>query len=166
MDKWIIWCHRDAEQDALEKAFKGDCVSIRGSTSHDDREQMELAWREGNVPIMITKPSVFGWGMNWQHCAKMVSVGLSDSFEQLIQSEWRIDRFGQTKPVHHYVITHELEGAVVRNIERKEKQYNAMMDQLVQHISIHTDLGHTSRITNDYNPQQVMRLPVWLKEAT
>lgn len=135
MDKWIIWCNLNSEQDALEKAFVGDCVSIRGDTPMEHREAMELSWREGDVPIMITKPSVFGFGMNWQHCHKAAYVGLSDSFEQLDQSVHRIHRFGQVNPCDVYIITSELEGAVVRNIERKREDHTRMTDNMIAHMS-------------------------------
>jgi hypothetical protein len=82
LDKWLIWCNLNKEQDALEKAFTGKCVSIRGNTPYDKRLVDEKAWREGEMPIMISKPSVFGFGMNWQHCNKIAFVGLSDCYDE------------------------------------------------------------------------------------
>ncbi|MDA8223473.1 MAG: DNA methyltransferase [Desulfitobacterium hafniense] len=131
MEKWIIWCNLNVEQDALKKLFGDKCVSIQGSTPNDKKEEMERQWREGEVPILISKPKVFGFGMNWQHCSKMAFVGLSDSFEQLYQAIRRCWRFGQTKPVDVYIITAKAEGAVVRNIQRKEDDFNTMLDGMI-----------------------------------
>jgi len=131
MDKWLIWCNLNAEQDALAKAFGDKCVSVQGSTPHDKRLEMEKAWREGDVPVLVSKPEIFGFGLNWQHCNKMAFVGLSDSFEQYFQAVRRCWRFGQDKPVDVYVITAEAEGAVVKNIERKEADFKEMLSGMI-----------------------------------
>lgn len=131
MEKWLIWCNLNKEQDALEDTFEGHCVSIRGDTPHEKRLDMEKSWREGDVPIMISKPSVFGFGMNWQHCHNVVFVGLSDSFEEYYQSVRRCWRFGQKEQVKVYVITSEKEGAVVKNIKRKERDFEAMLHGMI-----------------------------------
>lgn len=133
--KLLIWCGLNAEQDALKKHFGDKCVSIQGSTPLDARIKMEQEWRLGNVPILISKPDIFGFGVNWQHCNSMAFVGLSDSFEQLYQSVRRCWRFGQTKPVNAYIITSKAEGAVVRNIEQKERKFNDMLSGMISATS-------------------------------
>ena len=152
MEKWLIWCDLNKEQDALEKAFAGHCVSVRGSTSHDDRMKFEKAWREGDVPIMISKPSVFGFGMNWQHCHNVIFTGLSDSFEQYYQAVRRCHRFGQKNPVNVYVITSEAEGAVVKNIKRKEKEFEVMLSGMIAETQEITkaNLQSVHRETDEY----------------
>ena len=112
MDKWIIWCDLNDEQDLLEKMYGDKCLSIRGSTPDDKKIEYERRWREEDTPILITKASMFGHGLNWQHCSNMIFVGLSDSYEQLYQAIRRCWRLGQTKPVNVYIITSEAEGAV------------------------------------------------------
>jgi len=131
---WIIWCDLNAEQDALAKMFGPFCVSIQGSTDHERRIELELRWRERRVPVLITKPAVFGFGMNWQHCARMAFVGLSDSYEQFYQAVRRCWRFGQKEDVHCHVITGEREGAVVTNIRRKEADAQRMNDSMLEHM--------------------------------
>jgi len=152
MEKWLIWCNLNKEQDALEKEFDGVSVSIRGSTPHEDRIEMERSWREGDVPIMITKPSVFGFGMNWQHCHNVVFVGLSDSFEEYYQAVRRCWRFRQTEQVNVYVITSEREGAVVKNIKRKERDFDAMLKGMIAATQEITkeNLKATIRETDQY----------------
>ena len=164
-EKWLIWCNLNAEQDELAKLFKGRCVSIDGQTPDDKKIQMEKEWREGNVPILITKPKIFSFGMNWQHCSKEVFVGLSDSFEQVYQAIRRCWRFGQENPVDIYFVTAETEGAVVRNIERKEKEFNEMLQGMISATQEITrkNLRGTERETDEYNPAVEMKLPEWLK---
>jgi superfamily II DNA or RNA helicase len=134
-EKWLVWCNLNAEQDALAGLFLDDAVSISGATGESQRIEMDRAWREGPVPILISKPSIFGYGMNYQHCHNVVFLGLSDSYEQFYQAVRRCWRFGQKSAVECHVITAETEGAVVRNIERKEKQAQGMADGMVKHMS-------------------------------
>lgn len=133
-EKWLIWCNLNDEQNELEKAFGKRCVSVQGSTKPDKRLEYEQSWRLGDVPIMISKPSVFGFGMNWQHCARVIFVGLSDSYEQYYQAKRRVWRFGQASEVQCYIITSEAEGAVVQNIERKEADANKMATSMAEHM--------------------------------
>ena len=149
----------------LEKAFGKRAASIRGNTPDDDRIRLELEWRKGDVPILCTKPSMFGHGMNWQHSSRQAFVGLSDSFENKLQAEARSHRYGQNEEVHIHDIVSEIEGAVSRNQERKEQQHFALMDGLVAHMrtAMAEELGSTVRTEEAYNPSKVMRLPVWLK---
>jgi len=93
--------------------------------------------------VIISKPSIAGWGLNWQHCAHVAFVGLSDSWEAFYQAIRRSWRFGQTREVHCYVITSETEGAVVRNIERKERQAADMMAGLVKEMAIYQEVTQT-----------------------
>lgn len=168
MDKWLIWCDLNDEQDAIEKLFEGKCVSVRGSTPADKRLEYERAWREGEAPIMITKPLVFGWGMNWQHCNKMAFVGLSDSFEQVFQAIRRCYRFGQMKPVDVYMITSTLEGAVSVNIKRKEDDFRKMIGEMVKYTKDITaeSIRSADRDVTEYKPGRKMIIPSWLRSES
>ena len=165
MDKWIIWCNLNKEQDALEKAFGDQCVSVRGSTPHEKRVECVNAWQRGDIPIMISKPQVFGFGMNWQHCHNVVFVGLSDSFEEYYQAVRRCWRFGQKEQVNVYVITSEKEGAVVKNIKRKESDFEKMLSGMISETQELTkqNLKQTCHSIDEYNPKVEMTLPTWLK---
>jgi hypothetical protein len=136
-EKWVLWCDRNDEQAALEKAFGGTQVSIHGKTNPEDRLSLETSWRLGAPRDLITKPALFAWGMNWQHANKMVFVGVSDSFEQQYQAIRREWRFGQKNPVDVYFIYSEAERAVIRNIQRKEKQAMEMFEEIVRHTKGH-----------------------------
>lgn len=126
----IIWCNLNGESEALTKAING-AVEIRGSHSPEYKERTMLDFINGEVAKLVTKPSIFGFGLNLQHCCKQVFVGLSDSFEEYYQAVRRCWRFGQTKPVDVYVITAETEGAVVANIKRKERDFEAMLSGMI-----------------------------------
>lgn len=129
-DPWIIWCNMNEESEKLTKAISGS-IEIRGSHKPEYKEQTMIGFSNGSIQKLVTKPSIAGFGMNWQHCSKMAFVGLSDSFEQLYQAIRRCWRFGQTKQVDVYIITAKAEGAVVRNIQRKEDDFNAMLDGMI-----------------------------------
>jgi hypothetical protein len=119
---------------------------------------------DGEVRVLVSKPSIAGWGMNWQHCNKVAFVGLSDSYEQFYQAVRRCWRFGQTKPVDCYVITSSAEGAVVRNIERKERDAMAMASNMVEHMraEMNRAVHGTERNTTEYKPTKKMTTPAWL----
>lgn len=147
----IIWCNLNSESDALAKAIE-DAVEIRGSHSPEYKEKAMLDFTEGKITKLVTKPSIAGFGMNWQHCCKQVFVGLSDSFEQYFQAVRRCWRFGQTKPVDVYVITADTEGAVVANIRRKESDFEEMLSGMISATQEITrgNIQGTSRDAADY----------------
>jgi hypothetical protein len=99
--------------------------------------------------------------MNWQHCSNVVFVGLSDSFEKYYQAVRRCWRFGQKNPVNVHVIVANTEGAVVSNIERKERNANEMITKLVAHMGRH--YSHT-RNDSRYDGSVDMQLPTWMEE--
>lgn len=129
-DTWIVWCDLNAESDMIKKAIDGS-VEIRGSHDIDYKEKMMNSFSDGNIRVLVTKPSIAGFGMNWQHCSNIAFVGLSDSFERYYQAVRRCWRFGQTKQVNVHIITSEKEGAVVKNIKRKEKDFKRMLKGMI-----------------------------------
>lgn len=132
-EPWLIWCNLNSESDALAKAIP-DTVEVRGSDSVEAKEAAMNAFTRGEIRVMVTKPSIAGFGMNWQHCRNVAFVGLSDSWEQYYQAVRRCWRFGQTRPVNVWIITAETEGAVVANIKRKEKDAESMAQNMVDHM--------------------------------
>lgn len=165
-DQWVIWCDLNDESAALTKSISG-AIEVRGSDTRKHKIDSMHAFTRGDIRVLVSKPSIFGWGANWQHCHKMAFVGLSDSFEQMYQAERRCWRFGQKSPVDVYVITSEAEGAVVRNIERKQAEYELMSAAMVGHMkhAMEFELGVSRSLQMEYNPQKLMELPEWLKEV-
>ena len=115
---FVWWCNLNAESEALAKSIP-DAVELRGSDSDEDKERKLNDFTEGRIRILVTKASLTGFGMNWQHCRDTGFVGLNDSFEQVFQAIRRFWRFGQAKPVNVHFIAAETEGAVVANLRRK-----------------------------------------------
>jgi DNA modification methylase len=157
LDKVVIWCGLDKEQSLLADVFGNLCVSVHGALSPDEKENRELAWREGDIPVMITKSKIFGFGMNWQCCHNMVFYGLNDSWEtyyQCIRREWR---YGQTKPVNVYIIMHEAETEIYQNVLRKDAMAKRLRGLLIEHIKDYTkeELGVTEKLTSDYQEKTV-----------
>jgi DNA modification methylase len=141
-EQWIVWCDLNAESEALARTIP-DAVEVRGSDTPEHKEQSILAFADGTIRVLVTKPTITGYGVNWQGCARMAFVGLSDSYEQQYQAIRRCWRFGQTRPVEVHVVTAETEGAVVKNIERKEKHAAHMMESIVKHMN--HEIGITSQ---------------------
>lgn len=164
MDQWLVWCNLNSEADAL-KALIPDAIEISGSDQPDVKERAAVDFAAGRIRVLISKPLIFGMGLNFQRCHKMAFVGLSDSFEQYYQSVRRCWRFGQEHPVDVCIITADTEGAVVENIQRKEKQFEEMLSGMIavtQNIT-KDNIRSTARQTTGYNPQESMTLPAWLK---
>lgn len=160
---FMWWCNLNAESEALTAAIPG-AVETKGSDSEDVQERKLIDFIEGRTRVLISKPSVCGFGMNFQHCADTGFVGLNDSFEQVYQAVRRFWRFGQTKPVNVHFIASEIEGAVVANLKRKEADAERMAAAMVLHMA---DLSARAvrgveRDKGEYNPTQPIRMPEWL----
>lgn len=134
-DQWMVWCNLNDESEALSRSITG-AVEVTGSDSEAHKENSVIAFCKGEIQRMVSKSLIYGYGMNLQNCHKTAIVGLSDSWEQFYQLIRRFWRFGQKHPVDCYVIVSETEGAVVRNIERKEQQAKEMMDGMVEQMKI------------------------------
>lgn len=133
---WIIWCDLNDESAMLTELING-AVEIRGSNTPEYKEKAMIDFSDGKIKRLVSKSSICGFGMNWQHCHNMAFVGLSDSFESMYQATRRCWRFGQKRQVNVHVITADTEGAVVKNIKRKETQANELFDRIVQNMNIH-----------------------------
>lgn len=93
-----------------------------------------MGFADGKIRVLVTKPRIAGFGMNWQHCSHMAFVGLSDSYEAFYQAVRRCWRFGQNDEVMAHLIYSEIEGNVIENIKRKERESQRMADGMVQHM--------------------------------
>lgn len=151
-ESWLIWCNLNSESDALKKAIKG-AVEVKGADSVEHKEDALFDFAEGKITRLVSKPSIAGYGMNFQVCHNMAFVGLTDSWEQYYQAVRRCWRFGQDNPVNVHIITAETEGFVVDNIKRKEVDADKMAREMLEHM---TDLnaeaikGASSRIKDEY----------------
>lgn len=132
-EPWILWCNLNGESEALCAAIP-DAVEVKGSDSIDRKEDRLAKFTAGKVRMLVSKPSICGFGMNWQHCRNVAFVGLSDSWESYYQAVRRCWRFGQTMQVNVYIVTADTEGQVVENIRRKEQDASRMAENIVSHM--------------------------------
>lgn len=130
-EQWVVWHGLNDEGVNLAKALGSSAVLIEGKTPDAERVSREERWRNGQASTIITKPGMFGFGLNWQHCHNVMYLGLSDSFEQWYQSIRRCWRFGQKSPVNVVIVTTDAEAAIVDNIKRKERNASDMAAGIV-----------------------------------
>ena len=125
----ILWCSTNEEQLELKRALPG-AVSVIGSDSPEFKEWALLGFSKGEFKTLITKPSIAGFGMNWQHCNRMAFVTLSYSYEMLHQAIRRCYRFGQTRPVNVHLLYSEHDNAVRQSLEFKSQAHLSMLDEM------------------------------------
>lgn len=165
LEPWLIWCDLNAEQDALRVAFGDLAFSVQGSDTEEHKEYAIRAWLRGERPVMISKVSILGFGLNFQHCARMAFVGVTDSFEAYYQAVRRCWRFGQKRPVDVHVFASQQEGAVVANLRRKEQDARAMADAMAEETmdAVRENIIGRSKDTNPYNPSARLIVPSFLE---
>lgn len=129
--QWLVWCGLNAEQDAVKAALGDECVSVSGNDDEDAKCDRERLWRSGAARVLASKPAIFGFGMNWQHCHKMLFLGLGDSYESYYQSIRRCWRFGQKNPVDVRIVISDAEGSIAANVRRKEQDASRMASGVV-----------------------------------
>ena len=166
-EPWMIWCELNDESAALTKAISG-AVEVAGSMTEEAKADRLLGFAEGRYQILVSKPSIAGWGMNYQHCARMIFAGASHSYEQTYQAVRRCWRYGQKRDVHVYIIRAETEGAISANMARKEADAQRMADGMLDHMRDAQRLAirGSAKEWNPYQPGVEMTIPAWCtKEA-
>jgi len=161
-EPYVIWCDTDYEADAILEEL-GDTwgvVEVRGSMTADRKEAALDAFSDGAARVMVTKPSVAGFGLNWQHCARAVFVGRSFSYEAWYQAVRRFWRFGQEREVQVHIVVAEGEDSIARVIDRKADDHAemkaAMRDAMLRSSSI------SSAVKVPYMPTHKGMLPSWI----
>lgn len=150
-EPWLIWCHLNDEAEMLKSMIEG-AVNVQGSDSVEFKTDAMMRFSRGELRVLISKPKICGYGMNWQHCARMAFVGLDDSFEKFYQAVRRCYRFGQKRHVQVHVFTAENEGQILLNLKRKETQHHEMSQKMVEHMKdiMNAELQGTSNIVDEY----------------
>jgi len=160
-EPWIVWCDTDYEADALT-ALMPDAIEVRGSMPTEMKEERLIGFSSGEIPALITKSSIAGFGLNWQHCARAAFVGLSFSYEAYYQAIRRIWRFGQQRPVNVHIALAETEGMIWNTIQRKARDHESM--KLAMNAAMREAvLAHETKLP--YRPKQAASIPSWLRGA-
>lgn len=160
-EPWIIWVDTDYEADAVQ-ALLPDAVEVRGSMSPEEKEERIVAFSEGKTRVLISKASITGFGLNWQHCARMAFAGLSFSFESYHQSVRRCWRFGQTRPVHVHVAMADTEKAIIDIITRKADGFEEMGEAMRRAMQLASN-SQVARVP--YAPKRSVQLPSFVRAA-
>lgn len=163
---WVVWCDLNDEGNALTDAIDG-AIQIAGSDSVDTKEERLIAFASGGPRVMVSKPSICGFGLNWQHAARMAFVGVTDSYEAYYQAVRRCWRFGQKREVHVHIFASKAEGAIVANLKRKERDAIAMAESLSAetHDAVMAQIIGAKRESNFYNAAQRVAVPSFLGAA-
>jgi DNA modification methylase len=132
-EQWLVWCGLNDESKALTSAID-DAVEVKGSDSLDSKIESLESFQAGGIRVLVTKPKIAGFGMNFQNCHNMAFVGLSDSWEAYYQAIRRCYRFGQQSPVNVYITLGDVEQEIYHNITRKEKQASEMANRLIENV--------------------------------
>ena len=150
----LVWCHMNEEGKSLAGMIDG-AVEVAGSDTDEAKEERLLAFAAGQARVLVTKPKIGAWGLNFQHCNHMTFFP-SHSFEQYYQAVRRCWRFGQTRPVHVDIVATEGEADVLKNLQRKSDQAEKMFSAMVAQMNNAIEIERQRSITNN------MEVPSWL----
>ena len=162
-DPWVIWCELNDESESLAKMIDG-AIEVSGSMENDEKERRVLSFVRGDSRVIVSKMSICGFGMNWQHCANVAFVGATHSYEQTYQAIRRCWRFGQTRPVTVHSVRADTDSAVTANLKRKERDAAKMAEAMLEHmrdIQSNEVRGSVRQFTA-HNPTASIIVPSWL----
>lgn len=160
-DNWLVWCDYNNESAELHKAIP-ESVEVVGSDSPDYKAESALKFADGEIKALVSKPSIYGFGMNFQNCHEVIFCGISDSYEQFYQAIRRCWRYGQESPVNVHIILSEAEINVLDNIKKKQAQMDELQNNMVDLMRDVTmsEIKHTTRITTEYRPEKELKLVI------
>lgn len=150
-EPWIVWCGLNAESEQAANGIRG-AVEVTGSMSVEEKEANILAFTEGRARVLVSKVDICGFGMNWQHCASIAFLGLSDSYEAYYQAIRRCYRFGQTKNVRVRIVLADVEAEILQNVKSKEEEASSIGRKIVDAVRDYErqEIGMSERERDDY----------------
>lgn len=157
-EPWTVWVETDYDADAIMAAIP-DAIEVRGSMTPEQKEDRLTAFTTGGIRVLVTKASIAGFGLNWQHCARTVFAGMSFSYEAFYQAVRRHWRFRQTRPVDCHVVFADTEAAIWDVVSRKAGDHDAMKREMTLAMA----RAHRAEIRlHSYQPQKPASLPAWV----
>lgn len=162
MENCLVWVDFNDESEMIKKTC--NIVEIKGSDTDKHKENSMLSFANGDIKYLVSKPSICGFGMNFQKCNNMIFCGLSDSYEKFYQAVRRCYRFGQNKTVNVYVIISQRELSVLNNIKKKQIAHDRMCDEMINRTSdiLKHEIHNTIKVTEDYIANNIVKIPKWL----
>lgn len=133
-DQFIIWCGIDAESNTMSHLIVG-AENLKGADTNTEKIRKIKEFKAGKIRVLITKPKIAGFGLNFQNCHRMIFFGLSDSYEAYYQCIRRCYRFGQKKPVDVLIALAGDESQILANIKRKETDAQRISAEVIKHIA-------------------------------
>lgn len=158
-EPWVVWCETNYEADVLCASIK-EAVDVRGNDSATHKERALRDFTDGKIRVLVTKPDIAGFGLNWQHCARVAFVGATYSFESYYQAIRRCWRFGQDRPVNCHVVMAATEEAIWTTVARKQSDHLKMQESMFA-AARRAHARHA--LDGRYNPRNIMRIPAWLR---
>lgn len=156
---WIVWCESNDESSMLSNMIP-DAVEVKGSDSIEKKEDGLIGFTNGTHRVIVSKPSICGFGMNWQHCRDIAFASISYSYEKLYQAIRRSWRFGQTEQVNVHVVIADAELQVWRSVESKSMAHDRMKAEMKKACWKSND--GTNNAAKPYNPQMDVTIPKWM----
>jgi hypothetical protein len=150
----LVWCHLNDEGNLLEKIIP-DAQQVSGDDSDEAKEAKFLDFINGDLRVLVTKPKIGAWGLNFQHCSH-VTFFPSHSFEQYYQGVRRCWRFGQKNPVRVDIVTTEGEKTVLKNLQNKAAAADRMFSNLVN------EMNRALNIRRGTDFETPIEVPTWL----
>lgn len=157
-EPWMIWVETDYDAESIMSLLP-EAIEVSGKMTPEKKEERLNAFTVGDIRILVSKPSIAGYGLNWQHCARTAFVGLSFSYEMYYQAIRRFYRFGQKREVHAHIAMAETEMAIWKTIKRKKDEHETMKIEMFEAMKrevLHRHVKHA------YEPTQSAKLPNWL----
>lgn len=161
-EPWLVWCDSNHEADALMARIDG-AIDVRGSMTAEKKEAGIDAFITEPGRVLVTKPGIAGAGLNMQHCARMIFVGRSFSYEAWYQAVRRCHRFGQIRPVHVHLIVAEGEDQIGRVLDAKAAGHSEMKRQMAAAMRRSSKAVKSTR--EIYTPGKTVRIAPWLMSA-
>ena len=143
-EQWVVWCDTNYEADLLRK-YIPQAVEVRGSDEVERKEESIMGFIDGDIRVLISKPTIFGYGLNLQNCSNTVFCGLSYSYEEYYQAIKRFHRFGQKKEVNSYIVIGSTEMNILETVDRKRELHNEMNENM--YTSVKEIQGHKIKDT-------------------
>lgn len=150
----VVWCHMNSEGDLLENLIPG-ARQIAGRTPDEEKCELYDAFSSGELRVLVIKPKIGAWGLNWQHCNHVVTFA-THSYEQFYQSVRRCWRFGQKRPVQLDVVATEGESRVIGNLRHKADKADKMFDAMIR------EMNNACRVVRTDGFKEQTEVPAWL----